>query len=231
MHKVAYGTEDIEFKVAFSDRKTLEISVLPDATVEVVAPQEANLERIKQKVLKRGYWILEQKRFFMSLHPYEAEKEYVNGETHFYIGRRYRLKIIEDSASSVKLKGKFIEVITPDKEKTSKIKQQLHNWYKLQAKRRFEERLKVNYNKIKVEGIAFPKLTIRVLHKRWGSCTKHGITLNLNLIKAPVYCIDYVIMHELCHLKVSNHSPAFYRLKEKYMVDWKERKLVLEGVR
>lgn len=167
----------------------------------------------------------------MSLHPYEAEKEYVNGETHFYIGRRYRLKIIEGSASSVKLKGKFIEVITPDKEKTSKIKQQLHNWYKLQGKRRFEERLKVNYNKIKVEGIAFPKLTIRVLHKRWGSCTKHGITLNLNLIKAPVYCIDYVIMHELCHLKVPNHSPAFYKLKEKYMVDWKERKLVLEGVR
>jgi len=231
MHKVAYGTEDIEFKVSFSDRKTLAISVFPDASVEVVAPQEAEIEKIKQKVLKRGYWILEQKRFFLSLQPYEAKKEYVSGETHFYIGRRYRLKITEGDTLSVKLRGKFIRVVTTDKEKTSKIKQQLQDWYKKQAKRRFNERLKLNYEKIKVEGIPFPKLTIRVLHKRWGSCTEQGITLNLHLIKAPVYCIDYVIMHELCHLKVPNHSPAFYKLKEKYMVDWKDRKKVLEGVK
>jgi len=84
--------------------------------------------------------------------------------------------------------------------------------------------------KIKREGIVFPNLSIRIMRKRWGSCTKQGITLNLNLIKAPIYCIDYVVMHELCHLKVPNHSPAFYKLKERYMVDWKDRKRVLEGI-
>ena len=229
MYSINYGTEKIDFELYFSDRKTLEISVLPDTKVEVVAPELASLEKIKEKVLKRGYWILEQQRFFSSLHPYEEAKEYVSGETHFYIGRRYRLKVIEDSLSSVKLKGKFLMVITPNKNNITIIKHQIQDWYKKQAQRRFKERLKVNYEKIKGEGISYPKLMIKILHKRWGSCTKKGVALNLNLIKAPIYCIDYVIMHELCHLKVPNHSPTFYKLKEKYMVDWKDRKKVLEG--
>lgn len=230
MHKIVYGTEIIEFKLTYSDRSTLEISVYPDASVAVIAPQNATLEKIKEKVLKRAYWILEQKRFFLSLHPYEVEKEYVNGETHFYIGRRYRLKIIEDEVMTVKLKGKFIYLHTPNKSDADKVKKQLQGWYKTQATKRFKERLEYCYNKIKGEGISLPKLSIRILHKRWGSCTPQGITLNLNLIKAPIYCIDYVVMHELCHLKVPNHSPAFYKLKERYMVDWKDRKKVLEGV-
>lgn len=230
MHEVAYGTEQIEFELSFSERKTLEISVFPDASIVVVAPQGAALDKIKAKVLKRAFWIQEQRRFFLSLHPYEQEKEYVNGETHFYLGRRYRLKITETAMLSVKLKGKFLHVHAIDKTNSKAIKQQLQDWYKVQAKRRFQERLKLAYEKIKREGIAFPNLSIRVMRKRWGSCTKQGITLNLNLIKAPIYCIDYVVMHELCHLKVPNHSPAFYKLKERYMVDWKDRKKVLEGI-
>lgn len=231
MHNIAYGTETIEFDLSYTDRKTLEISVLSDASVVVVAPKGSSLEKIKAKVLKRGYWIVEQKRFFNSLHPYEVARDYVSGETHYYLGRRYRLKVVEDKTAMVKLKGKFFHVHTPDSSNTKKIKTQLQDWYKLQASRKYKERLALCYEKIKREGIALPKLSIRIMHKRWGSCTAQGITLNLNLIKAPVYCIDYVVMHELCHLKVPNHSPAFYKLKEKYMVDWKDRKKVLEGLR
>lgn len=234
MPELAYGTRTISYTLIRRARKTLEISVLPDMSVEVIAPEYALLEKIEAKLLKRGWWIVEQQLFFQSLQPYDSAKAYVSGESHYYLGRRYRLKIVEDTQKRVKLQGKFLWVYTPDRSQTKRIQKQVQAWYKKQALRKFMERLKMGHARLAPENIAFPELAIRVLHKRWGSCISGSpgkIILNINLIKAPTYCIDYVVVHELCHLVIPNHSPAFYQLKEKYMVDWKARKKRLEGVR
>lgn len=234
MPALAYGTTTLHYKLIRRERKTLAISVLPDTTVEVVAPKKASLEKIEEKILKRGRWILEQQLFFKALQPFDHPKAYVSGESHYYLGRRYRLKIVEAPSKMVKLKGQFLWVYTPDKSQPKTIQKQVQTWYKKQAARKFMERLEHCYARLSPEEIPFPEMNIRLLHKRWGSCLPGNpgkIILNIQLMKAPTYCIDYVVMHELCHLIVPNHSPAFYKLQEKYMLDWEARKKLLEGVR
>ncbi len=231
---LAYGTRTIEYTLIRRDRKTLEISVLPNMSVEVVAPQQAPLEKIEAKILKRGLWIIEQQLFFKALQPFDGARSYVSGESHYYLGRRYRLKVVEATERVVKLQGQFLWVYTPDRSKPKHIQKQVQAWYKKQALRKFTERLAICHKRLAPENIPLPTLKIRLLHKRWGSCQpgKPGkIILNINLMKAPTYCIDYVVLHELCHLIIPNHSAAFYQLKERYLSDWKARKKLLEGVR
>ncbi len=117
------------------------------------------------------------------------------------------------------------------KNNTERIKQLLEGWYKEQAKKKFKQRLALCGKKLEKYGITTPNISIRKMSKRWGSCSKHGkVILNVQLIKAPSHCIDYVIMHELCHLKYYNHSKAFYKLLNLVLPDWQLRKKRLEQV-
>ena len=230
MEWVTYGTITIQFEVGYSDRKTLGISVYPDTKVEVVAPHNSPMGVIKRKVLKRAAWIVKQQGYFRNINHFKVPRKYVSGETHTYLGRSYRLKVELGETNQVKLKGRWFEIKTKYK-KREKVKALLDNWYREHALRKFTERLDICFAQMKYEDLAYPKLELRKMPKRWGSCTPEGkILLNPALIKAPVYCIDYVIIHELCHLKIPNHSPAFYDLKAKYLPDWEERKRKLEGV-
>lgn len=228
---ITYGDRVIEFEVIRSERKTLDISVHPDQLVTVKAPVDALLEEIDRRVKNHARWILKQQQYFSQFEPRTPPRQYISGETHLYLGRQYRLKVQQSSHPSVKLKGRYLYVETPQPDHTEMTCNLLYDWYLERAQIKFNERLDACFAAFKRLGVERPTLQIRRLSKRWGSLTANGsLILNRDLIRASSRYIDYVITHELCHLKHSEHSPAFYNFLSLMMPDWETRKLKLEQV-
>ena len=230
-HRIKFGRQIIPFSLEYRKRKTLEISVYPDMAVKVLAPLNRSYKEIEKKVRKRALWIVEQRYFFSLFLPVQPDKKYVSGESFYYLGRQYRLKVISSADEKVILKGGIIYVYTKNRKKTTQIKNILNKWYRERAQIKFVERLDLCYARVKKYGIGIPTIQIRRMKRRWGSCSQQGaIILNTELIKAPSHCIDYVIMHEICHTKYFNHGKHFYDLLVRAMPDWEKRKKRLERV-
>ena len=229
-----YGKRTIYYTVARTSRETLAIHVHPDQSVDVRAPHDATAEQIRAKVKKRARWIVKQQDDFADFVQPRIPREYVSGETHRYLGRQYRLKVIsidKQEPERVKLIGPYFRIYTHGKGEASHVKAQLDTWYRTHAKTKFAERMGAAYDTMRRYGIEKPPLRVRRMEKRWGSCTAGGtILLNLDLIRAPRLCVDYVVIHELCHLKHPHHGPAFYELLAKVMPDWKAQKARLRDV-
>ena len=230
-HSINFGRECIIISLSFKKRKTLRISVHPDKTVTVDAPKGKKVHDVLARVKERASWIIKKRVYFERFQPLLIQRQYVSGESHYYLGRQYRLKVRKKSEQSVKLIGKYINVYAPYVNNSNEVKKLLQDWYRKHAEAIFSQRLNL-YNKvIKRMDVIYPEIKIRHMKKRWGSCSKTGaIVLNTELVKAPLHCIDYVIMHEMCHLKNSSHNNGFYKLLEKHMPDWKLRKERLEKV-
>ncbi|MCB9324008.1 MAG: M48 family metallopeptidase [Lewinellaceae bacterium] len=227
--QIQYGTSTIEYTLEFADRKTLGIRVHPDKTVQVIAPLDSQMDQVKEKVKKKAPWILKQQDFFLSFHPITPPRNFVSGETHLYLGRQYRLKLIESDKEFVKLNAGKIEVFVQSKADKSKIEKLLKNWYKQKAEIHFNQLFETNVPIAKKFYSGTPTLKYRWMKKRWGSCDQNGqILLNLELIKASKKSIEYVIIHELCHLVHLNHSRAFYQILEEIYPDWRRTKDALE---
>jgi predicted metal-dependent hydrolase len=231
IHQLHYGETTIEYHLTFVDRKTLGISVLPDLTVEVKAPLDSEFDIVEARVRQRANWILRQQRELARYLPHVPPRQYVSGETHRYLGRQYRLKVVEADREWVKLNRGYLQVTTADKTNRDRVHTLLDGWYHKQAGRVFHERLAAVFPRVERLGIPYPELIIRRLQARWGSCSPDGIiTLNLILIQTPKPCIDYVLLHELCHLKENNHSAAFYKLLGHVLPDWERRREQLNAV-
>ncbi len=231
LHRIEYGTQIISFELEYRKRKTLEISVYPDLSVKVKAPMDKTIEAVKDKIHKRASWIMEQKYFFSLYLPKQPEKQYISGETHCYLGKKYRLKIKTSDQEQVKLSRGEIVLCTRNRNASKRNKAILEKWYNDRAVDKFNERLGICMAKAQKHGIQEPTIQIRRMSKRWGSCSQRGqLILNTHLIKASSQCIDYVIMHELCHLKYFNHGSAFYKLFNRLMPDWEKRKKMLESM-
>lgn len=239
MHSINYGTKTIEFEILFSSRKTFEINVLPDKSVIIKAPEDKSIDEVLERVKKRSHWIVRQQRFFDSARDEKKEKQYISGETIHYLGKQYRLKIISlddlrtdepiPSVDTVRLVGSYLRVYTRQINNREHIKNQVNKWYRSHAEKKFSERFAMCStiaSRYQITGFSFE---IREMSKRWGSHTPNGkIFLNPELIEYPAYCIDYVIIHELCHAKHLNHSQDFYNLLSKILPDWQTYKSRLE---
>ena len=232
VHSVLFGETEISFSLNYADRKTLAIHVYPDGKVSVDAPLSTDIEKVYGKVKKRAIWILKQQRKFESYPAPLPERRYVSGETHRYLGRQYRLKVIESLGEAVKMSRGMLLVETHNSEDRLRVQQLLQAWYRSKALIVFTERYAQCLKSVERLGIQHDKyFQLRFMSKRWGSCTGKGtITLNPELIAAPKDCIDYVIIHELCHLKEHNHSQAFYRLLTVAMKDWELRRKQLNEI-
>jgi predicted metal-dependent hydrolase len=230
-YSVEYENKKIHFELNYSSRKTLGITVHPDLSVSITAPLGTDIETVKKLVRKRAPWILKQQLFFSCSLPPVPPKQYISGEIFRYMGRRYRLKVREGLKNQVKLKSGCIWVEVENRGNGKQVKHLMEKWYRERAVLKFGEKLAQCYAGLKKYGIAFPKMRIRTMRKRWGSCSSRGsINLNPALIRAPSACIEYVITHELCHLIYHDHSPAFYALLNKVMPDWKTRKEQLDSI-
>ncbi|MEO8589557.1 MAG: SprT family zinc-dependent metalloprotease [Flavobacteriales bacterium] len=224
---VRYGSRTLEFSLRRSERRTLGIEVHPDLSVHVVAPMNAALPTIEAKVVAKGRWLLKQFRHFEEFLPRTPPREYVSGESHSYLGRRYVLKVRSGKERSVKLKGGELVVTLPERNDREQVRQLVAAWYRAHAQRVFAERLEEALNLFKRHKLEEPPVRITRMAKRWGSCTPQGrMLLNPDLITMPVRAIDYVITHELCHLVHPYHNKAFHALQRRVMPDaqrWKDR--------
>lgn len=224
---INYGTGSIDYDLVYASRKTLEIAVHPDKTIVVTAPQNANLDNIEAKVKKRARWIKRQVRYFQQFDPRTPDKKYVGGESHFYLGRKYRLKITPSAQNFVTLKNGYLHIETTS-ESRDQIQKNLDAWYREKAHQHFIRLFDECWLRVKGTDQK-PSLNIKKMKKRWGSLSKNGtLSLNVDLIQTPKECIEYVILHELCHLTEYNHGPNFYKLLDKTLPDWLKRKHKLE---
>jgi predicted metal-dependent hydrolase len=224
--QVAYGSTTIDYAIERRTRKTLAIEVHPDSRVLVKAPQETPLEVIRERVMKRGGWILKQQRTYAQYPPPLPERAFVSGETYRYLGKQYRLKVQYGHEERVRLWQGRLEVNTPELANAKKIRRLVRLWLRAHAERVLAERYGACVQAVRVHGIHHDSgFSLLSMPSRWGSCTKAGkLLLNPNLIGAPKTCIDYVITHELCHTAEHNHSPRFYALISKCMPDWEARR-------
>lgn len=220
---VEIGGRRLEFQLRRSPRRrTLEISVKPDQRVVVTAPENATDERIAAAIRRRAPWIRRQQIAFEDLPQPLPPRQWVAGETHRYLGRQYRLKVVTGTPASVKLSGAFFVVTVPKPGDRSTIQRAMEGWYREHAKALLADRTAKAIKSTTWLGLAEPpRLTVRYMKQRWGSTTPGGrVYFNLDLVKLPLGCIDYVVMHELVHLKVPHHGTAFWRLLGRCMPDW-----------
>lgn len=227
--QITYGNTIIEYSLAFAERKTLGIKVYPDKSVHVIAPTGTGMDKINKKVHSKAAWVLRQQDFFLSFQPITPPRKFISGETHLYLGKQYRLKLIDTDKESVKLHGGNITVYTKDKDNKNRIEYLLKAWFKSKADLHFNKLFQELSPLAKPFYEGTPTLKYRWMDKRWGSCSQKGeILLNIELIKASKKCIEYVIIHELCHLAHLNHSIAFFELLDKISPDWRKTKNELE---
>lgn len=224
---VLYGSKQIHFSLYEEDRKTMRIIVTPELFVYVKAPIDTSFEVVEKKIKKRWSWILKQLGYFSSFYPKKVTREYRSWETYLYLGREYLLDIkITSEKESVKIKWKHLEVSVKD---ITKVKKVIDAWYSKNAKEKIQSFYSPIAERFKKYDILIPELTLRNMKLRWGSCTKSGkITLNSRLVEAPRGCIEYVIVHELCHLIHFGHTKKFYELQTKESPNWEKWKEKLE---
>ncbi len=228
-HEIVYGTETIAYEVRFlPSRRTLGIEVHPDLSVVVRAPSDCAPDIIQARVGKRASWISKQLTNFRRYSPRTPARQYVSGETHLYLGRQYRLKVGAGDTATVKMDRGQIAVTTPAARANQElVHAMLHRWYLDRAREVFG-RVLDQYLPI-LKGHRRPDLVVRTMQSRWGSLSPAGtMTLNANLVRAPRACIEYVVVHELCHLKHRDHDTKFFRLLGQLMPDWEKRKRRLE---
>lgn len=227
---IPYGDGQIAFRLERRDRKTLAISVNPDAGIEVVAPIDAPLDKVLEKVRQRAPWIQRQQRFFTQFQPRTPERQYVSGETHLYLGRQYKLKVVAAIQQQVKLYRGLLVVQSHKPKHDGATRALVERWYRERAQAKFGERLAVCQQRFsKPEDFKPAGLVIMKLRQRWGSMTPtRKLILNRVLIRASVDAIDYVITHELCHMHHPHHGADFLDLLARVMPDWERRKLKLE---
>ncbi|MFH0908790.1 MAG: SprT family zinc-dependent metalloprotease [bacterium] len=216
------------YQITRSRRRTLAISVLPDCRVEVVAPMKAAVPAIEAKLTKRAGWIARQRRIFAAFHADRPKPRFCSGATHRYLGRQYRLKVTAAKRTSVKLIGGYFH-ITSRSTAPSAVAALLKRWYRERATHQFCRRIEPWRGWCASKGLPEPRVLLRAMPKRWGSAHATGtILLNPELVRAPSSCIDYVIIHEICHLKRPRHDRAFFKILQQLCPRWQKAKLRLE---
>jgi predicted metal-dependent hydrolase len=218
------GNERFRYRLSYADRDTLQLRVHPDLEVTAVAPIGRSPEEVDAKVRSRAGWIRRQQREFSLYQPLPQPRRFVSGETHWYLGRQYRLKL-GVGENEVCLQHPFLLVNTGTEAGAARVGTLVENWYRDRAREVFPERLAHCIRLVRPIIESEPRLKIRAMAKRWGSCSPSGtITLNVDLVKVSTPCLDYVIVHELCHLRERNHSAEYYDLLSRYMPDWRARR-------
>jgi predicted metal-dependent hydrolase len=226
----------MHFELVRSDRRTLGIAVRPDGSVVVRAPRRARESEIAHRVIDHGAWLERTRRKLAAHRALMPPPLYAEGELHLLLGRRYPLTIAHGEPEAVRLTGGRLQVTLDgarDGAQPERARRLLEGWYERQARQCLTARLEACWASFCSNGDAalghdLPKLRLKRMRTRWGSMSPKGaMSLNLDLVRAPVPCIDYVIVHELCHLVHAHHGREFWALVERLMPDWRRRRRLL----
>lgn len=214
--------------VDFSDRRrSIAIIVRPDLTIRVLAPKKTTQAAIRKVLNQKEGWITAKLEHFRNAKHLTSRFLFVHeGQGFYYIGNRFTIHITKEDNKIVTL-GDCILNIHSSPVKAHIV---LNRWMESNALALFSKRLEICFAAFSKEfNYRFPQLKIRRMKRRWGSMSSSGVmVLNLCLISVPLECIDYVIMHELCHMKYHNHGVRFHRLQEYFTPNYREVKKRLE---
>jgi predicted metal-dependent hydrolase len=225
-----FGSFIYHYDLLVQDRLTLSLTVKPDLGITLKAPHGAEHERVETFLKKKWFWLEKQLRFFKKYQRRMYSKEYISGEGFLYLGRQYKLVVKRASKDKVAMTKGLLMVYTskgvPDKRH---VKELLDTWYEEKTERVFCDRYKLMKSKFDYKEM--PPLVIREMRKRWGSFLDNKtIILNPKLIHTSRECIDYVIVHELCHMRYKNHDSNFYKFLKKKYPKWEKVKDKLETI-
>lgn len=225
MNVLKLKTKTIEYELIRKRKRTLSITIRRDASIVVSIPLKTSISEVEKVLLQKLPWIEKKIEEVKEIKP--TERNYIEGEDFLYNGEVYKLKIQSDTCGKnigVEIDENQKSIIVFGKKDAEKkdIRRALEKWYVNQSNKKIEERVKYIINKTSLT----PKLVkVKTLKASWGICTNKGnISLSWRLIMAPTSVMDYVIIHELCHLKHHNHSKEFWNLVEHYMPDYKKQK-------
>ena len=212
------------------DIRNINLRIRPDGCVYVSAPENAEIAAVERFLSAKTEYIQSAKEKFAAQKVPVYEMQYISGENVTLLGRNLRIQIVKDKAEYVTSDGiyVFIHVRRPDY--YNRKKNLLNAWLNEQCSSVFTEIMQQTAKRFAGYGVTMPELRIRNMVSRWGSCQKDrgAIALNRRLIEAPKNCIEYVVMHEFCHLVYPNHSKQFYALLQVMLPDWRESKDLLE---
>ena len=197
---------ELTYKVKYSKRRTLGITVERNRTVVVHAPYDMPKDRISEGVEAKKLWIYERLQSKQKYGKNTYAQEFVSGESIMYLGKKYRLEVSNESFSEVRFEKKFL-ISNESRQKASSL---LKTWFKERATEKILPKVAFFAQSM---GITYGRIRIRDLKYRWGSCTQKGnMNFNVKLIKAPMYVIEYIVVHELAHLLENSHSTRFWNI-------------------
>lgn len=216
---VKINGKELKYNFLRSVRKTVTARICKDGTVEVKAPLSFSVNDMTMFLQTHHRWIEKHYDKVMQSGKFD-EKKFVSGETHFYLGNSYELKVVKSDVDSVSIKDKYLIVNCKTEQSVEIV---LMNWYRAMAVKKYNELIMPIIESFKKYNVAPRKVTIRDMRSRWGSCSRQGnISLNLQLIKLKEDCIRQVIVHEMCHLVYFDHQAGFYALMDKEFPEWKK---------
>lgn len=229
---LVHGSRRIPYQLHLRKRKGLRISVTPRMEVRVFAPRRAPRRWIESAIRQRASWIAETLDRVAECDVLSTPSTYSAGESIRLAGANYRLVVTNGRKASPEILLDAVVVPLPDPTDISTLSRVVTKWYREQAARLFDQSLARCLPALKEFGVVKPTVRIRDMRSRWGSCSSDGrVTLNLKLAMTPEAAIDYVVMHELCHLVHHDHSKRYYALLERCMPDWNERRRSLRRYR
>ena len=227
--KFEYGSRIITFNLIYRKRKTMSIEVETTGEVTVIVPVGTATEDVIEKVKSRAGWIVSKQYESKFINDTKIEREAVSGESYMYLGRNYSLDIrVDENIDNISVKlfqGKFVvNTYTKDEDL---IKKAMENWYREKTLAKVKERVSY-YSSYFNDEVTTVK--VKEQKKRWASCTsKNELLFNWRCVMAPVFVLDYIVVHEMCHMEYKNHSKDFWNRVYAVMPDYEVRKLWLRN--
>ncbi len=228
---VLYENNEIHYLLEQKAVKNLNLRIHKDCRVYVSASPDISVEKVDDFVASKGRYIYSAQKKFREMAQFATQpKQYVSGETFYLLGRGLRLKVEQSDKDKISTDGVYLLLKVRNTQDSMKKEKMVTKYMDGQCQMIFEEIVWETYPVFQKYGVLMPKLRIRNMETRWGSCLaqKGIITLNKRLVEAPRNCIEYVVMHEFCHLIHPNHSRHFYDFLTMLMPDWKQRKTILD---
>ena len=222
---IAIGDDVIEVSIVRRRRKTMAIHVFPDRPVELRAPLKCPWPAIEAFLASKRQWIFDSIRSLAG-GAAPVSQRYVDGERHFYLGASLPLRLSEGTTRCVSVTNDFISVRCKSPQDANEVRKAMEAFYRKEALRILPDRLQRCRERF--VDMQDPPLSVRKMRSRWGSCSSSGeICLNSLLMQKPMEAVDFVVTHELCHLRHFAHNKSFYRLMDRTMPDWREREKLL----
>jgi len=215
---------DITVDVVQKDIKHLHLSVYPPTgRVKIAAPERMNVDAIRIYAISKLDWIRKQQAK-LKAQEREAPRDYMTGESHYYLGKRYLLKVIErEAAPAVILKQRTIDIYVRPGSDRAKKQDVLESWYRQQLKDMIPAYISKWEKKM---GVTVAEFAVKKMRTKWGTCNASAarIWLNLELAKKPTQCIEYIVVHEMTHLLERSHNARFVAYMDKFLPQWRQHK-------